>query len=627
MLLSGSADRTIKVWDTHTGKEHDNACIQTLSGHGATITDVKCGDERVISCSNDKTIRIWQAEKGREYLLHPWLACVQIIENSGSAWATAAALRTGEVAALYVGDSQGTLSVYVPTARLAGGAKQQGGACFVLQRRQERVHRLGITHCKLVPEQNFVITTAFDGALRVFDAMTGVPFLTITNQHRCRFTGLAWNPREQELFCGDSMGHLYVWNIYMEKCLKTERLHTAAITSISVQPDEDLLLVTTETINGSTVGGGGSHSGGGAVTVGGVRRGAADDDDEADADAGFDDALGDLENEVDSGGKRSGGNDANSIAASVGAKGGCLQQWKIERDLKFVEFVGHTEPVLSVLALAGSGSGKTRPEDQRFFSASLDNTIRCWDPYDMGCLFELKERVSEISCMTHLPHCSLLATGHDNGSIRWWNPDSGSTVTLTHHSNTVSCLTLARLKRHDYMLSAGFDGAVGIWDVTKRRSVKPQLEYMFQAHVGDDREILCICYADGSSACGDLGGGGGGDKGQDNRQCFVTAGNDCVVRCWHMGSYTLEAELEGHEDAVTCLALDASFLFSGGEDKTIRIWNIASLGDAYQLCVMKHAHTRCIRDLLLLPDLGHLASCSFDGAIKVSLVTVRRLLF
>ena len=101
LLLSGSADRTIKIWDTHA-REHDNACIQTLSGHGATITDVKCGDERVISCSNDKTIRIWQAEKGREYLLHPWLACVQIIENSGSAWATAAALRTGEVAALYV---------------------------------------------------------------------------------------------------------------------------------------------------------------------------------------------------------------------------------------------------------------------------------------------------------------------------------------------------------------------------------------------------------------------------------------------------------------------------------------------------------------------------------------------
>jgi WD40 repeat protein len=70
-----------------------------------------------------------------------------------------------------------------------------------------------------------------------------------------------------------------------------------------------------------------------------------------------------------------------------------------------------------------------------------------------------------------------------SGSIRFWNPDSGSTITLKSHTNTVSCLAFAQARRNDYLLTAGYDGAVGVWDVTKRRSVKPQLEYMFQVGV------------------------------------------------------------------------------------------------------------------------------------------------
>ena len=51
----------------------------------------------------------------REHLLYPWFTCKQTIENS-EAWATAAAIRTGEMAALYIGDSAGTLTVYTPEA-------------------------------------------------------------------------------------------------------------------------------------------------------------------------------------------------------------------------------------------------------------------------------------------------------------------------------------------------------------------------------------------------------------------------------------------------------------------------------------------------------------------------------
>ena len=50
---------------------------------------------------------------------------------------------------------------------------------------------------------------------------------------------------------------------------------------------------------------------------------------------------------------------------------------------------------------------------------------------------------------------------------------------------------------------------------------------------------------DDGRAAGRGGGGGAGAGGGSDRQCFVTAGNDCVLRCWNMGSYSLQAELTG----------------------------------------------------------------------------------
>ena len=116
------------------------------------------------------------------------------------------------------------------------------------------------------------------------------------------------------------------------------------------------------------------------------------------------------------------------------------------------------------------------------YSASLDNTLRVWQPYDMTVLSTLRETSSEISCMLHSPLCAFLLTGNDDGTIRLWNPDSGSTITLEGHSNTVCCLDVCTRGRADLLLSAGFDGHVGVWDISKRRYSMPRLEAMFKAH-------------------------------------------------------------------------------------------------------------------------------------------------
>ncbi|KIK63872.1 hypothetical protein GYMLUDRAFT_162248 [Collybiopsis luxurians FD-317 M1] len=53
-LVSGSHDRTIKVWNRDEGR-----CVSTLVGHTAAVSCVALGEDKIISGSDDCDIRIW----------------------------------------------------------------------------------------------------------------------------------------------------------------------------------------------------------------------------------------------------------------------------------------------------------------------------------------------------------------------------------------------------------------------------------------------------------------------------------------------------------------------------------------------------------------------------------------
>jgi len=53
-IVSGSHDRTIKVWSREDGKN-----LATLVGHRAAVTCLALGDDKIVSGSDDGDIRIW----------------------------------------------------------------------------------------------------------------------------------------------------------------------------------------------------------------------------------------------------------------------------------------------------------------------------------------------------------------------------------------------------------------------------------------------------------------------------------------------------------------------------------------------------------------------------------------
>jgi WD40 repeat protein len=61
--ISASSDKTLKIWDTETGRE-----LKTLTGHSSSVSAVAIAPDgkTAISASWDKTLKIWDTETGRE---------------------------------------------------------------------------------------------------------------------------------------------------------------------------------------------------------------------------------------------------------------------------------------------------------------------------------------------------------------------------------------------------------------------------------------------------------------------------------------------------------------------------------------------------------------------------------
>ncbi len=65
-MASGSADRTIRVWDVEAG-----TLEQTLAGHDRIVHALVACGQRLISSSLDKTVKVWS--------MATW-ACVQTVQ-------------------------------------------------------------------------------------------------------------------------------------------------------------------------------------------------------------------------------------------------------------------------------------------------------------------------------------------------------------------------------------------------------------------------------------------------------------------------------------------------------------------------------------------------------------------
>jgi WD40 repeat protein len=155
LLLSGSADRCIKVWDPRKGTIIEPpVLIQTLYRHTGTITALATYGDFVVSGGTDVSVRLWRCAEGREQLLYPVFEQTRVLAEM-PAWVVGLAFSNcpaqgGMDAALFIGAADAHVKrVFLRTGLCTGNAAKIGSAplattAYISTASSMRLYRLGM---------------------------------------------------------------------------------------------------------------------------------------------------------------------------------------------------------------------------------------------------------------------------------------------------------------------------------------------------------------------------------------------------------------------------------------------------------------------------------------------------
>ncbi|KAG0167376.1 hypothetical protein DFQ30_006133 [Apophysomyces sp. BC1015] len=209
-IVSGSRDRTIKVWDL----QKKGGCIQTEQQHQGSVlclyatehfmvsgsSDTTCGvldlcvvGDWIISSSRDSTIRVWHQKEGRELRqLVGHTGPVNALEAHGSRVVSASGdmtlklwdVATGQCLRTFVGHTKGLACVKFDGTSIYSGAQDgirvwdvESGSCHVtLGGHTDLIRTIDCFGDKIV-------SGSYDRTLRVWDAKTGECLMRCQSGH------------------------------------------------------------------------------------------------------------------------------------------------------------------------------------------------------------------------------------------------------------------------------------------------------------------------------------------------------------------------------------------------------------------------------------------------------------
>jgi|HubBroStandDraft_1064217.scaffolds.fasta_scaffold00257_13 WD40 repeat protein len=522
--LSGSNDRTLRLWDLATGAE-----LLRFEGHGGRVTAlavaVTAAGRHVLSGSEDRMLLLWSLDHGTELQ--------RFVGHDG--WVNSVVFLPDETHALS-GSNDMTLRLW----DLETGAEL----------RRFSGHGGAVNAVVALPDGRRALSGADDETLRLWDLETGAELRRFVG-HGGAVSAVALLPDGRRALSGSHDSTLRLWNL--ETGLELRRFDghadwvravcvlADARRALSVSDDKTLLLWDLET--GAELwrfGGHGDRVGAVSVTADGRRALSGSSDRTL--------RLWDIEIETARQARRFEGHDGRVNAAIVLADGAraltssndkSLRLWDLDTGAELRRFVGHDGWARAVAALA---------DGRRILSSSLDQTVRLWDLETGAELRRFDLPRGWIDALAVLPDGRRALRGSNRRHLWLQNLDTGEELQRFggHEAGIRGVCLLADGRR---ALSAADDKTVRLWDIETGAELQ-RLE-------GHDHWVMAVAAL------------------PDGRRA-VSGSRDRTLRLWDLASGTELRRFEGHGEWIRTVAAlpDGRRVLSGADDKRLILWDV-----------------------------------------------------
>lgn len=268
---------------------------------------------------------------------------------------------------------------------------------------------------------------------------------------------------------------------------------------------------------------------------------------------------------------------------------------EFERSLK-----GHTD---SVQDIAFDKQGKM------LVSCSADMSIKVWEFSGMfDCVKTLKGHDHNISSVAFLPSGDVILSASRDHTIKMWEVASGYCVfTFRGHSDWVRMVRVSPCGQ--LFASASNDQSVLVWSLAQK-AVKNCLR-------GHEHVVECVEWAPEAALPFIHGHDSGKANGEITQTAIVISGSrDRTIKIWDALSASCLFTLIGHDNWVRGLKFHprGKYLVSCGDDKSLRIWEIAQKRCAKNI---EPAHDHFVTSLDFHHNSPYVVTSSVDMTIKV----------
>lgn len=518
-VVSGSDDRTLKVWDLATGQ-----AVTTLEGHasGVLACSITPDGRHVVSASSDNTLKVWDLAAGREVTAlighaAPVSACAvtpdgrRVVSASDDRTLKVWDLMTGRAVATLEGHAAGVNACAVAQDghHVVSGAEDRLIKIWDIETGREAAslvgHASGVILCSLTRDGRRVVSGDRDRTLKVWDLETKRAVTSIAG-HSNWTRSCAVTVDGHSVVSGAADRTLKIWDLESGRDVASLAGHAAAVTSCAVTPDG--------------------------------RRVVS---------ASWDKTLKVWDLKTKRGFATSQGHAARVQTCAVTPDGRRVVSGSLDKTLK----VWDLESGREVATMQGHGmvfACAVTPDGQHVVSGCLDKTLKVWDLAAKRMVATLQGHAGWVtSCAITMDGRRVVSTSADR-TLRVWDLKTAREVAILEgHAAGVSSCAVTPDGRH--VVSGSNDGVLKIWNLETGREVAT-----LEGH--NELATTCAVTPDGRRVASGSWAG--------------------TIRVWDLMTGLVIATLVGHVAMVNACAMtpDGRHLVSGAWDRTLKVWDL-----------------------------------------------------